>query len=297
MPLSYYVLIRNNSGLIDLLFPNAPCPAGACNITAVGTPIVLSALRSVDGRNASAQVAQSAVARASANVDLRLPSGRAISGRVTRAGAALAGVTVYIYNATGSVVASGVTDALGDWATSGSLPAGAGNSYYAATTSPSQRGASGGVINKAWNNVPCMLDCGVTSVGTAIALPAGVAPLANINFDLELGGSISGTVRASLGPVLSLVSVQLFDSSGRNVGSGTSDSLGNYQIDGLVPGSYFARTSNLLGLQDLLFGGAICGANCNPLNGNAITVSGVALTPAIDFNLPQTDPLFKNGFE
>lgn len=281
---SYYVLIRNNSGLIDLLFPNVPCPAGACNITALGTPIVLSAARSIGGGGA-------------ANIDLRLPEGRSIAGRVTRSGSAMSGVTISVYNSAGAVVATGVSDALGNWMIDGSLPAGAGISYFAATTSPQQRGAGGGLINEAWNNVPCMLGCNVSAVSTAIALPAGIAPLGGIDFDLAPGGAISGQVLSSLGSALSLVRVELFDSAGRLAGFGQSDSLGNYRIDGLVPGTYYARTANVLGLQDLLFGGNTCGAGCNPLTGTAITVSGVATTPAINFSLPQSDILLRNGFE
>lgn len=281
---SYYVLIRNNSGLIDLLFPNVPCPAGACNITALGTPIVLSAARSANSN-------------ATASIDLRLPEGRSIAGRVTRSGAAMSGVTVSVYNSSGAVVATGVSDALGNWMIDGSLPAGAGISYFAATTGPQQRGAGGGLINEAWNNVPCMLSCNVSAVSTAIALPAAIAPLGGIDFDLAAGGAISGQVLSSLGGALSLVRVELYDGAGRLAGFGQSDSLGNYRIDGLVPGNYFARTVNVLGLQDLLFGGNTCGAGCNPLTGTAITVAGVATTPAINFSLPQNDLLLRNGFE
>ncbi len=282
---SYYVLIRNNSGLIDLLYPNVPCPAGACNITAVGTPIVLSAGRSSNSITSAA------------NIDLRLPAGRAISGRVTRSGLAASGVTVYIFDSAGTVVASGISDGLGDYVTSGSLPAGSGNNYYAATASPTQRGAADGLVNKAWNNVPCMLDCGVSTIGTVIPLISGVAPLAGINFDLQPGGGMVGTVRNSLGAPLALVTVQVFDSNARMVGTAQSDSLGNYRVDGLVPGTYHARTLNQLGLQDVLFGGALCGSGCNPVSSAPINVSGTNLTPAVDFSLPQQDAVFSNGFE
>lgn len=281
---SYYVLIRNNSGLIDLLFPSVPCPAGACNITAVGTPIVLGPGRSPN---------------ASANIDLRLPAGRSLGGKVTRSGQPLVGITVYVFDTSGAVVASGTTDALGDYVTDGSLPAGAGNSYFAATSSPTQRGAGAGLINEAWNNIPCMLNCGVTTVGATIALPAGVAPLTTINFDLQPGGGLRGVVRNTAAAPLSLVTVLVFDGAGRLVGSAQSDSLGSYSVDGLVPGSYYARTSNTQGLQDRLFGGAVCATGCNPLLGTAITVTGTALTPGIDFGLALLDPdvLFRNGFE
>ncbi len=279
---SYYVLIRNNSGLIDLLFPNVPCPGGACNITAVGTPITLAALRSIT---------------ATSNIDLRLPTGRAVAGRVTRGGQALAGVTVYFYNAAGVVVASGTSDALGDYLSNASLPAGPGNSYFAATSSPSQRGAGAGLINEAWNNVPCMLNCGVSNVATTIALVAGVAPLSGIDFDLQPGGALSGVVRNSTGNPLSLVTVLVVDSAGRPVGSGQSDSLGNYAVDGLVAGNYYARTSNAMGLQDQLFGGTACATGCNPLLGTAISVLGTNTTNAINFNLNLSDQMFRDGFE
>lgn len=282
---SYYVLIKNNSGLVDVLYPSAPCPAGACNITAVGTPIVLPSARSAN-----------AIA-ATASIDLRLPEGREISGRVTRGAQPLSGVTVYVYDSTGRVVASGVTDGLGDYVTAGGLPAGSGLSYFAATTSPSQRGVLSGEVNEVWNNVPCMLNCGVTTTGTAIPLPAGVAPLADINFDLSLGGAISGRVQSSLGADLSLVRVELYDAAGKLVGTADSNSLGNYTINGLAAGTYFARTVNVLGLQDNLFGGAACGAGCNVLTGTPITVSGTNTTANIDFALAQPVQLFRDGFE
>lgn len=282
---SYYVLIKNNSGLVDVLYPNVPCPAGACNITSVGTPIVLPAARSLHS------------VLATASIDLRLPEGREISGKVTRGAQPMPGVTVYLYNSAGSVVATGVSDALGDYVTAGGLPAGAGQTYFAATTSPSQRGVSTGEINEAWNNVPCMQNCGVTTVGTAIPLPAGVAPLSGINFDLALGGAISGRVQSSLGADLSLVRVELYDAAGKLVGTADSNSLGNYTINGLVAGTYYARTVNVLGLIDSLFGGNSCQSGCNVLSGAPISVSGTNTTASIDFVLAQQTQLFRDGFE
>jgi protocatechuate 3,4-dioxygenase beta subunit len=285
---SYYVLIRNTSGLIDLLFPNAPCPAGACNITAVGTPIVISGTFAPRSPGSVASVA---------NVDLRLPTGRAVGGRVTRAGQAAAGVTVYVFDAAGNVVGSGTSDALGDWQTAGSLPA--GQNYYAATSSPIARGARGGVVNEAWNNVTCMQDCSVEIVGTAIALPAAAAPLGGIDFDLQAGGGLRGTVTRDSGGALPLVMIEVYDAAARLVGSAATDSLGRWEVDGLVGGqNYFVRTVNVLGLADELFGGIVCEQGCNPLNAQPVTFSGTAFRENTDFvlGLPP-DPLFANGFE
>jgi protocatechuate 3,4-dioxygenase beta subunit len=287
---SYYVLIRNTSGLIDLLFPNEPCPAGACNITAVGTPIVIS--------GTLAGLAPRSVASV-ANVDLRLPTGRAVGGRVTRAGAPVGGVTVYVYDAAGNVVGSGTSDALGDWITAGSLPAGAGTSYYAATTSPVSRGARSGLVNEAWNNVACMQDCNVPTVGAVIALPAAAAPLLGIDFDLQPGGGLRGTVTRDSGGALPLVMIEVYDAGARLVGSAATDSLGRWQVDGLVGGqNYFLRTVNVLGLGDELFGGVVCEKGCNVLDGQPVTFSGTGFRENTDFvlGLPP-DPLFANGFE
>lgn len=287
---SYYVLIRNTSGLIDLLFPNEPCPAGACNITAVGTPIVISGTLAGRAPGSVASVA---------NIDLRLPTGRAIGGRVTAGGSALSGVTVHVYDAAGNVVGSGTSDALGDWVTAGSLPAGAGTSYFAATTSPVARGARAGRVNEAWNNVTCMQDCNVPAVGAAIALPAAAAPLAGIDFDLQAGGGLRGTVTRDTGGALPLVMIEVYDAGARLVGAAATDSLGRWQVDGLVGGqNYFVRTVNVLGLGDELFGGAVCEQGCNVLNAQPVTFSGTSFRDNTDFvlGLPP-DPLFGNGFE
>ena len=121
--------------------------------------------------------------------------------------------------------------------------------------------------------------------------------MSGIDFDLQLGGALRGVVRNAAGNPLSLVTVFVVDSAGRAVGSGQSDSLGNYSVDGLVAGTYYARTSNTLGLQDQLFGGAPCATGCDPLLGTPISVQGTNTTNAINFNLNQLEPLFRNGFE
>ena len=281
---SYYVLIRNNSGLIDLLFPNIPCPAGACNIVALGTPIVLS------GATHHQQLT------AVANIDLRLPAGRAIAGKVTRSGVPLGGVRVSIFDASGAVVAFGTSDALGDYVTDGTLPAGAGITYFAATTSETERGVGDGLVAKAWNDVPCMFACGISQVGTAINLPTGVAPLSGINFNLQPGGGLRGIVSGQTGP-LSLVTVIVVDLGGKIVGTAQSDSLGAYRVDGLIPGNYFAYTSNVLGLQNRVFGGSLCAPGCNPAGGMPIVVAGIAFADNINFNLAPQNTIFGNGFE
>jgi hypothetical protein len=281
---TYYVLIENSSGLIDLLYANVPCPAGACNITALGTPITLS----VRAPNQIASVS---------NVDLRLPTGRQVSGRV-RAGTtptALADATVYIFNSAGTLVGEGVSDGVGDYLTTGSFQPG---TYFAATANGVARGAGPNWVNELYNNRTCMLGCNITG-GDAITVTSGNgAPLTGINFDLGSGSSLSGRVRDTTLLNLQLVTVQVFDSAGVLAGSFQTNSQGQYKIDGLLPGTYFARTVNAQGYVDTLFGGTLCNPNCNPLSGTAITVQAGGIdTPNIDFTLGRPDSLFNNGFD
>ena len=74
-------------------------------------------------------------------------------------------------------------------------------------------------VNELYNNVPCLSSC-TLALGTQVALTAGsITP--GINFDLGLGGRVSGTVRDA-GTLLPLadVSVSLLNAGGQTVSSG-----------------------------------------------------------------------------
>ena len=280
---TYYVLIRNSSGLVDQLYANVPCPAGACNVAALGTPIVLSSTRT-----------PGAVNTGPANINLRLPTGQTIAGTVRDAGsnAPLAGVTVYFFNSSGAAVGQAITNGAGQYLSEGSLPSG---TYYAATANGVSRGAGNGYVNRLYNGQNCLLACNVTS-GTAINV--STAPVTGIDFNLATAGlGLTGTVRDGAGQPLQLVGVDIYDSAGRLAGTATSNSQGVYAVKGLPAGNYYARTRNNLGLQDRLFGGAVCGSGCNPLSGTPIAVPASAQIGNIDFVLTLPDPVFANGFE
>ncbi len=279
---TYYVLIRNSSGLVDQLYANVPCPAGACNVAALGTPIVLSTRSSA------------AVSTGPANINLRLPTGQTIAGTVRDAGnnAPLASVTVYFFNSSGAAVGQAITNGAGQYLSEGSLPSG---TYYAATANGVSRGAGNGYVNRLYNGQNCLLACNVTT-GTAINV--STTPVAGIDFSLATAGlGLTGTVRNGSGQPLQLVGVDIYDSAGRLAGTATSNSQGVYAVNGLPAGNYFARTRNNLGLQDRLFGGAVCGGGCNPLSGTPIAVPASAQIGNIDFVLTLPDPVFANGFE
>ena len=94
----------------------------------------------------------------------------------------MGGVTVEIYNSSGILVTSVLTDATGIYTTRANLPTG---TYYARAIN------NKGYITKLYNNVTC-LACDVTT-GTPVSVTAG-ATTPGINFALETGGRIVGAV-------------------------------------------------------------------------------------------------------
>jgi protocatechuate 3,4-dioxygenase beta subunit len=281
---TYFVLIRNSSGLIDQLWNNIPCPAGACNIAATGTPIVLTGAGTPGGLAKSGP----------ANINLQLPPGQTISGTVTDATTSqpIPGVTVYFFNSAGVEVGQATTNALGQYVSEGGLPAG---SYRAATTNGITRGAGDGYVNRLYDGQNCLLACDFAG-GTPINVTS--APTTGIDFTLSKAGpGMTGTVRDVLGNPLALITIQVFDSSGTLAGVAQTNSVGVFRLDGLPAGNYFARTVNDFGYVDRLYGGAICGAGCNPLSGTPIAVPASTQIQNIDFTLGFPDPVFANGFE
>ncbi|TVR94739.1 MAG: hypothetical protein EA418_09460 [Wenzhouxiangellaceae bacterium] len=278
---TYYLLIENNLGLVDELYSGVPCPAGACDITGLGTPIVLGA------RSDSIQT------RGAAGFDIVLNRGNTIRGRVTDAQSqdALVGVRVYFYDAAGNLAGQGLTDGLGDYESLSGLPEG---TYFAATASGSQRGAGNNYINALYDGAPCLLACDL-SEGTSFNVgPGGVD---NIDFALSKGAGLSGRVTGPSGQNLVQVDVFVFDANGLLAGTVRTDSQGRYTIDGLPAGSYFAHTGNNLGLADVVYGDQGCNGQCDPLLGDPINVPASGLIENVNFQLLLIDGLFADRFK
>ncbi|AKS41484.1 MSCRAMM family protein [Wenzhouxiangella marina] len=277
---SYFVLIENDLGLIDELFAGVPCPGGACDIPALGTPITLGGGRVV-GRGASS------------GIGLALSRGASLSGRLTDAqsGSPIVGATVYVRTLDGRVAASGVTDGLGDYRTDGSLPDG---QYYVSTASGTQRGVDDNYINELYPDVDCPLDCDL-SLGTIVDLNG--IDVGGFDFALDKGAGVAGHVRNADNQPLVQVEVLFFDGQGRAVGSARSDSLGFYRVSGLPAGDYFAHTRNVLGLADVTLGDQPCDGNCDPLDGTSVNVPASGQVTGIDFVLDVPDSIFLDRFQ
>lgn len=257
---TYYARTANGQGYIDELYDDTPCPVGGCPVTG-GQAFVVAAGGTTSG------------------INFALEAGGRVSGLVTDAitGAPIGNVGVTILDATGRVVASGTTNAFGHYTTQAGLPTGA--VYYART-------ANGlGYINELYGGVICLGNCLVTT-GTPFAVTSP-ATTSGINFQLQAGGRIAGTVTDAGAAPVSGVSVTVFTTEGVAVSGGATNALGQYVTTaGLPAGTYYARTSNNRGLINERYDDQVCLGACDVTAGTAVPVPALgALVGGIDFDL------------
>ena len=229
-------------------------------------------------------------------VDFQLSRGGWITGTVTSSGdgAPIARVNVVLFPSATSpqTLSSASTNSAGvfSYLVSAGLPSG---TYYVRTLN------APGFVDQEYLNTTCMggmtyLDnagCTPATPVTVVA-PNGTGP---VNFTLDPGGAITGTVRAaeSLTPIAG-VSVNIYTSTGRWVDSVRTNSSGVYRSTrGLATGDYYLRTSNAPGYVDMLYGGLPCpNGSCTLTAGEPVNVTQGSSTQTptvaqfIDFALP-----------
>lgn len=253
---NYFVRVSSNDTYLGQIYNGIPCPESC--VATNGTPISV-----VNGLT-------------TAGINFALQKGGQISGKVTDASnSPLANVEVDMYDANGTGIDFGVTDASGNYLTVQALPAG---TYYARTI-------NSGFIDQLYNGINCTGDCDVTT-GSPITVTLGTTT-GNINFSLQTGGSISGKILdvANNFPIGSMT-IQAYDSRGNLAGSAKSNNPGLYTIFGLPAGTYYLRTLNNFEYIDQLYSGIQCAfQNCNATSGTPVTVTNGATTPNINFTM------------
>jgi 5-hydroxyisourate hydrolase-like protein (transthyretin family) len=273
LPTSTYFLATSNSqGLINESYNDIQC-AGSCvpTVNNLGTPVPVTLGAVVPG------------------IDFRLEPGGSVTGTVTDANTATAlsnqGVSVYRQvGSTATSIANMSTNASGAYNLTG-LPTG---NYFVATASTTH-------LDEAYNNISCGSSCATTTIlgSTPVAVTAG-APTPGINFALERGGTITGTVTdATTGAPLANIPVTV---TGREVGSGTSPvttgANGVWTAGGLTTGTYVAMTESFSGAstyRNEIYNDIPCAGNCTlaaaRASGTPITVALGGTVPGIDFGL------------
>ncbi len=263
-PGTYFLSTQNFGTLIDELYEDIPCPFGfSCDITS-GTPVVATAGSVTSG------------------IDFTLEPGGTLSGTVTDAdtGDPLTSVQIEVLDEAGELVSSGSVDVSGAYNTTPGVPTG---TYFARTNQFT--GMS--YVDELYDDIPCPA-CDPTT-GTPIPITAPTET-SGIDFALELGGTISGTVtEESTGDPLGNSTVVIQDSQGNFVTSGSADAAGNYTSSGGLPsGTYFAYAFEFGGsnLLNEIYDNIPCSV-CMPTIGTPIAVSSPDDTSGIDFDLEE----------
>lgn len=225
---TYYLLTSNNAGFANEIYDNIPC-VGFCATAAAlmaATPVPATAGATTSGRH------------------FALETGGRISGIVTNAatGQPAPNVPVSAALRSGSSIftTSASTNAMGEYTIQG-LAAGAYGVYTGA----------GNLTNEVHDNILCPLSClSNTAVdsGADVAVALG-ATTSGVNFSLDPGGSISGTVTDEV-TGLPAANVGVF--AVVRVGNSTllrgalTTGAGVYTIQGLPAGSYALLTNTSL---------------------------------------------------
>ena len=238
------------------LYDNIHCAAFCFPST--GTPITVAAGTTTSG------------------IDFLLEAGGSISGTVTDAATAalLEDVTITIYDSAGKFLRSTMSNFSGHYSADGLA---AGN-YFAVTSNTLN------YADELYNNVPCAygMGCDVTT-GTQIPVVLG-SDTAGIDFALDAGGVITGSVTDVLTSAPVYDGVRIFDSAGNYVGDFNTNDSGIYTADSLPSGIYFAQTISANYLDEL-YDNIPCETYCDPTSGSAISVTAGATTSGIDFEL------------
>jgi hypothetical protein len=257
---SYRASTYNSSNYVDELFDDIVCEP-FCDPT-VGTPIPVT------------------IGSDTPNINFALQLGGSISGNITDAATnnPISGIGINIFDVNGNYSGFGYTDDAGNYTSNGALLTG---NYFAETDSYSN------YLVELYDDIPCHIGTCDPTTGTPIPVTLG-SNTPNINFALQLGGSISGIITDAVtaSPIPGVV-VNIFDDSGNFSAFGYTDDTGNYTTrGGLLSGNYFAVTDNYANYLDELYDDIPChDGNCDPTTGTPIPVTVGSTTGKINFGL------------
>lgn len=209
-----------------------------------------------------------------------LGSSGAISGTVTDSGTGLplAGISVWIFASDypWSPASTVVTAADGTYTSDDPLSAG---SYFVMTYNEL------GYVDEVYDNL-YVLGIEVTA-GEPVQVIDGQTT-SGINFALDVGGKISGTVSAAAnGQPLSGIEIWIEDANGNWASDAATSDDGTYtSTDGLPSGTYYARTGQWWSpLLDELFDNLPCWDDCDLASGTPIEVTLGQVTTGVNFSL------------
>ena len=208
-----------------------------------------------------------------------------IAGTITSAsgGTPIASASVQILDTSGDVLIATSTDVSGAYSV-GVAPGGSYNVFVSAAGFGPQLHAG----------IPCAaVDC-PKGRGTPVAVTASTTTTVNVALPVE--GRITGrSTQAANGAVTAGTTIAVYNAAGSFVATVTLDASGDYAVEGLPAGTYFARSSSITfsaasDWLDEMYGGAPCPrapgtTPCRVTLGTPITVVAGATTAGINFSL------------
>lgn len=257
VPGEYFVRTQSTALLIDEVWPGVACDQ-VCDPQGAGTALAVAVGQSVE------------------EIDFALAAGGRLEGTVLLAD----GVTPV----PGARVES---FALGPFGTFGLDPVAAdagGNWFVDGLESRSYkiRASAPGLVAEVYPNAVCSMSCDVFNAGDPIAVSAG-ATTSDIDVALAAGIAVSGTVTDLAAVPLAGVSVSVHASpGGGSVYTQTGANGAWVTPEGLLPGTYFARTGS--DYLDELWNDLPCEPFCTVTTGTPIVVGTIPVT-GIDFAL------------
>ena len=214
----------------------SPLPAAVLNLSSEQAPQTAAPAGS-SFQNANNPVAPNGATPPTATLHPPAPpQSPSITGAVTAAtgGAGLGGVVVDVFDRNRKLVDRASTAANGTYSVSGVTPS---VSFFVCFDAGKATGgiSATGYASQCYKDVAWSAGAEPPRVTTPVLVPAG-ATASGINASLVTGGAISGRVTAAAGGAgLKNVTIDLFDSGGRQVASGTTTFTGTYSLSSLSP--------------------------------------------------------------
>jgi hypothetical protein len=273
VPGSYFVYAKAlATDYIAELFDSIPCVASDCVRTS-GTPV-------------------SVTANATTTIDFALSKGGRITGTILRSDTGgpivspFIGTIAVFTEGTSPVTIAPISasETTGEYSVEG-LPTGR---YFVRASSRAPLMASlfgtSGLLSEVFNNVKCDFDSCLSALGTPVTVTAG-ATTAGIDFVLDPGGRITGTVRSGSSPTV--YSVCAYAEAGVSAGCTLRVGAdGAYEIRGLPTGAYKVKAGPdpfLGGVSDSKWYDDKC-SSCSS-EAKAVVVTAGMTTGGIDFVL------------
>ena len=199
-----------------------------------------------------------------------------ISGRVTRAsdGTGVGYATVQALTPAGSYQRQATTTATGEYTLSFLYP----GSYLVAVEE------AGSLVAERFDDHPCPLGSGCPANTGDLVEVLGSATTSGIDFQLEPGGLIGGSVRLSPeGTAPSVAWVDLHDDSGQWQASIGTDGAGRFRFGGLL--GRYRVTAEATGRMRELFEEMQCGEECEIEQGTPLLIGSSADQRVANFTL------------